>query len=145
MEATMNDCIGATPGSPGPSPYFGDGVDGAIHVTAANTPYVLSDTMYASTVLVDLNTTIETQGYAIFASVSFTNNGKVQSNGSAAVGAAEGLAIEADIFDASVGGAGSTTMGLPGGGNGWLVIMGSGPGGAGGAGTPGNAGGNAGT
>src|SRR6185437_1385665 len=112
MEAAMNECIGVTSGIPGPSDFFGDGAAGAIHITAGST-LTLSDTLYASTVEVDAGGTIKAQGYPIFAMVSFTNYGTVQSNGLAATGATGGGPVAIDTSDWSLGSNGSTGAGGP--------------------------------
>lgn len=104
--------------------FFGTGVDGALTfdgtttlnvagsqtlVPAANV-YTLARDIFATTVVINNGVTVKNNGFRIYASVSFTNNGTLSNNGGNAAGAAGGAAGAAGSLAAGIaGGTGVTT------------------------------------
>lgn len=58
---------------------FGDGYDGALHITSGTT--LLTRDMYYTTVLIDSGAVLDPQGCKVFATTSITNNGTISRNG----------------------------------------------------------------
>lgn len=96
-----------------PPGYYGDGSAGA-STTGAGTTTLAGD-IYATTFTVSTGTTLITNGYRIFATTAFTNNGIVQHNGTTGTAGGDGGSSSAGGANGTAGAAGAGGIGAAGG------------------------------
>jgi len=102
---------GPSSGSAGGSAWYGNGDDGALHVTSGTTTLVRD--MFFTTLLIDAGATLETAGFRVFAETSIVNDGTIVfTPGDGTVAGAGGVA-PAGSLPRSRDGAPSTIGGSP--------------------------------